>query len=141
MLADIVPLAPNRTAFVVFNTSTQVTVTLTGETPSATERRSGPGKAVLSWEKRQTGVADPDIGWLPGGKAVPMKVSFGEGGDRQWVGTINLPSAAQGTGKFRLVIQQTDTFRDYTAVGPDRETAPCPTRRASPTPIASCTPT
>ena len=116
VLADFAQIAPNRNLSVVHNSASQLTLTLTGVSYSASSAGRGTSEVEISLETQQAGVSD-DLGWTPVPNSVHLLRAQASPPNTIWQGQINLP-ATIGSQPHRLVIREFERFMsDETGTG------------------------
>jgi hypothetical protein len=107
VLADVIQVAPDRFATVLFDDldDTVVGVSLSGPTHIRTAAQGGsdPGAARVVVEKKQSGL-DGGLAWVEVGEPVELTATL-LNGVGQWTGEVELPGP-RAPGMWRLVIEQ-----------------------------------
>jgi len=118
VLADVVQLAPDRFASVVFDEldAQVVGVSLSGPTHTRTAHTdsSDPGSAQVIVEQRRSDVGG-SLGWKQVGSAHPMTAGL-VNGVGHWTGEVTLPGP-RARGKYRLVIEQFEVLGRESSTG------------------------
>jgi hypothetical protein len=108
-VADIVQVAPDRTATLTFPTTTTVSVSVAGVGAAAGTPIGVPPNAVTATVQEQlTGVSDPDLQWVDvAGSSVTLVQQESAGYAMVWSGTVTLP-VARGSQPLRLRLAESE---------------------------------
>lgn len=102
-VADVVQVAPDRTATLTFPTTTTVNVSVAGVGAAAGTPIGVPPNAMTATvQEQQAGVTDPDLQWVDvAGTEVTLAASESAGYAMVWSGTVTLP-APRGSQPMRI---------------------------------------
>lgn len=118
VLSDFAQLAPTRGVSVTPGAQPNTKkVVVTGTAYSSTAAQNTPPIMQVTLEKRQPGVTDPDLGWIPArgpnNSTIPMDIDTHSGDHSiQWLDFIEVPPSG---GPYRLVIEEIEVHRTYDA--------------------------
>ncbi len=110
-LADFAQLAPDRWVSLAYPNATEVNVTVVGHTYHGTfSSGMRGGNVVVTVERRDTAITDPDLGWSAVGttQLAPGAAWTTDTTKTIWTGKVGLP--APHSTELRLIVQESERW-------------------------------